>query len=105
MLPVPEGNWYKREFRHYGVSRSHLHLVEIYGPVSCFNVYKMERDYSGWFVKYRVDLDGVRIAFPEIVERRFGDEENYSFAILSLVRLEKYDELFLVLHTPGKIVH
>ncbi|GFZ15159.1 hypothetical protein Acr_24g0013490 [Actinidia rufa] len=37
MLPVPEGNWYKREFRHYGVSRSHLHLVEIYGPVTCFN--------------------------------------------------------------------
>ena len=56
-------------------------------------------------MKYRVDLDGVGIAFPEIVERRFGDKENYSFAILSLVWLEKYVESFLVLHTPGKVVH
>ncbi|XP_057489396.1 F-box protein At5g07610-like [Actinidia eriantha] len=104
MLPVPEGNWYEREFRHYGESRGHLHLVEIYGPVTRFNVYEMERDYSGWFVKYRVDLDGVGIAFPEMMERRSGDEENYSFTILSLVRLEK-DESFLVLHTPGKVIH
>ncbi|KAF7148014.1 hypothetical protein RHSIM_Rhsim03G0162000 [Rhododendron simsii] len=102
-IPQGEGNW--RPFRYYGESRGHLHLVEIYGARAQFCVYEMEADYSGWFVKYNVDLHEVGIAFPEMMQRLSWDPMYYSFAILAIVREEEDDERsFLVLHVPGKIV-
>ncbi|KAM7504604.1 hypothetical protein LguiB_003508 [Lonicera macranthoides] len=69
MPPIPE-DFEERRLRYFGVSNNHLHLVEIYGPcTTIFNVYEMERDYSGWFVKFRVDLDALMNAFPESISR------------------------------------
>lgn len=43
---------------YFWESREHLHLVEINGPCTTkFDIYVMERDFSAWFVKYRVDLN------------------------------------------------
>ncbi|XP_059669334.1 F-box protein At5g07610-like [Cornus florida] len=96
---------FKRPFRYFGKSHDHLHLVEIYFMTQ-FDVYEMKRDYSEWFVKYRVDLEGVVSAFPEMILNHFDplDLESYAFSILSLVRGERDEESFLVLHTPGKVL-
>lgn len=60
--PIPEGkDWHNREFRHYGESRGHLHLVEINSRMYRVDVYEMERDYSGWFVKLSADLYALEI--------------------------------------------
>lgn len=43
----------------FGKSNGHLHLIN--GPTMAeFRVLDMESDYSGWFVKYHVDLDKAR---------------------------------------------
>ncbi|KAI8032400.1 F-box protein [Camellia lanceoleosa] len=98
--PTPEGRD-KRGRRNFRESRGHLHLIDIYGSqTKQFNVYEMESDYSAWFVKYRVDLDAIPTAFPEMV----CNSLDYDFFVLSLVRRENDDESFLVLHIPGKIV-
>ncbi|KAL6989448.1 hypothetical protein U1Q18_015197 [Sarracenia purpurea var. burkii] len=103
MLPVPEGKWwYDKEVMHYGESRRHLHLVEIFSPTTRFNVYEMERDYSGWFVKFRVDLAGVATSFPEMTQTRGNWYCSYS--VLSLVRGESDEESFLVLQLADKLV-
>ncbi|KAL5810784.1 hypothetical protein ACOSQ4_027352 [Xanthoceras sorbifolium] len=61
---------FRRRFGYFGESRGHMHLNEIYGPCTAlFNVYEMERDYSGWMVKYQVDLLTISAAFPEMVRR------------------------------------
>ncbi|KAI9162324.1 hypothetical protein LWI28_026154 [Acer negundo] len=68
-LPIPDtvDVHSRRRFRYFGKSRDHLHLIEIYGPwTALFNVYEMERDYSIWMVKYRVDLLSDAEAFPEM---------------------------------------
>ncbi|GMP23910.1 hypothetical protein CsSME_00001350 [Camellia sinensis var. sinensis] len=105
MPPIPHGDWKGRQFRYYGESNEHLHLVIIYGPRIQFDVYEMERDYFGWFVKYCVDLGSVGAAFSQMMQRLSWDPMYYSFAILSLVREEKDDEdSFMVLHVPGKIL-
>lgn len=104
MPPVPQGEGNGRLFRYYGESRGHLHLVEIYDARTQFCVYEMEADYSGWFVKYSVDLHEVGIAFPEMMQRLSWDPMYYSFAILAIVREEEDERSFLVLHVPGKIV-
>ncbi|KAH7843070.1 hypothetical protein Vadar_012314 [Vaccinium darrowii] len=44
-------------YRYFGESNDHLHLIQELGKE--FRVFEMERDYSGWFVKYHVDLSGV----------------------------------------------
>ncbi|KAM7499505.1 hypothetical protein LguiA_023919 [Lonicera macranthoides] len=106
MPPIPE-DFEERRLRYFGVSNNHLHLVEIYGPcTTIFNVYEMERDYSGWFVKFRVDLDALMNAFPESISRYLdpSDLHYYKFVILGLVRGEDDEDSFIVLHVPGKAI-
>nr|XP_011468622.1 PREDICTED: F-box protein At5g07610-like [Fragaria vesca subsp. vesca] len=44
---------------------SHLHLINIYvSHFTRFEVFEMGRDYSGWFLKYHVDLDPQLTGFP-----------------------------------------
>ncbi|KAK9291696.1 hypothetical protein L1049_019645 [Liquidambar formosana] len=67
----------------------------------------MERDYSGWFVKYRLDLDTLTTAFPEIMvwSRSYFDPPDsnfYELVPLCLVRGETDEDSYLVLLIPGK---
>ncbi|THF94268.1 hypothetical protein TEA_011494 [Camellia sinensis var. sinensis] len=106
MPPIPDG-WEERRLRYFRESRDHLHLIEIYGPhTTQFNVYKMERDYCGWFVKYRVDIDAIPNAFPEMIHSSLdpSDLYYYQFVILDLIREENDEESFLVLYIPGKVI-
>ncbi|TXG70571.1 hypothetical protein EZV62_005506 [Acer yangbiense] len=105
-LPMPaiHAN-YRRSFRYFGESRDHLHLIEIYGPCTAlFNVYEMERNYSGWIVKYRVDLLAVAAAFPEMVRSHPIDRRKYGFSMLSIVREEEDEDSYLVVHIPNKAI-
>ncbi|CAL5366780.1 unnamed protein product [Camellia sinensis] len=103
--PVPDG-WEERRVKYFGNSSDHLQLIEIYGPSTTqFNVYEMERDYSEWLVKFRVDLDTITNAFPEMIFITLDGVYDYKFVILGLIWEEKDDdESFLVLHIPGKII-
>ncbi|XVF54915.1 hypothetical protein PTKIN_Ptkin05aG0218900 [Pterospermum kingtungense] len=52
---IPEGWEEKLHIAYFGESGDHLRLVQKYQPyLTQFDVYKMETDYSGWFVKYHV---------------------------------------------------
>ncbi|KAL5745898.1 hypothetical protein ACOSP7_027044 [Xanthoceras sorbifolium] len=106
MPNIPDG-YYSRRFRYFGESRGHLHLIEIYGPCTAlFDVYEMERDYSGWMVKYRVDLLTVAAAFPEMARSYLDplDFHYYGFSILSIVREEDDNNSYLVVHLPNKAI-
>lgn len=59
------------------------------------DVYEMERDYSGWFVKLSADLYALEIP---------RDPLYCLFGILCVVRMERDEESFLVLHVPDKIL-
>ncbi|KAF5932787.1 hypothetical protein HYC85_028958 [Camellia sinensis] len=65
-----------------------------------------ERDYCGWFVKYRVDIDAILNAFPEMIRSSLdpSDLHYYQLVILDLIREENDEESFLVLHIPGKVI-
>ncbi|XP_059635774.1 F-box protein At5g07610-like [Cornus florida] len=90
MIPV-SGNIRERKNRYFGESNGHLFLIENYQTVRTqFDVFEIERDYSKWFVKYRVDLVGIVNAFPEMD----------AYSILNLVREEDEDESSLLLHVP-----
>ncbi|CAL5322918.1 unnamed protein product [Camellia sinensis] len=104
--PVPDG-WDERRVKYLGSSSDHLQLIEIYGPPTTqFNVYEMERDYSEWLVKFRVDLDSITNAFPEMIFITLDGTCDYKFVILGLIREEEEDddESFLLLHLPATMM-
>ncbi|XP_050380049.1 F-box protein At5g07610-like [Argentina anserina] len=99
-----EMKWFQRESRYFkeSTSRRHLHLIDIFGPMAGlsftkFEVLEMRRDYSGWYVKYNVDLDPLCTSFRHI---RCG-----MFVVLFLDRdeNEEEDSSSLLLHSPGQV--
>ncbi|CAK9135124.1 unnamed protein product [Ilex paraguariensis] len=106
MPPMPDG-WEERRLRYFGEYSDHLHLIEIYGPrTTHFSVYEMAKDYSGWSVKYLVDLDPVMDAFPESICTYLDPSglHYYKFLILTVIRRDDDDESFLVLNIPGEAI-
>ncbi|XVF54912.1 hypothetical protein PTKIN_Ptkin05aG0218600 [Pterospermum kingtungense] len=65
--------------------------------------YEMERDYAGWFVKYRVDLDAITVAFPDMIIRYFG-RDCYKYATFCVVEEANEEDSYMVLHIPGKVI-
>nr|XP_043633332.1 F-box protein At5g07610-like [Erigeron canadensis] len=98
------GNWDEESYSNYLFeSRGHLLAIEILRPhTSKFKIHELMRDYSGWSLRYNVDLDGVCGPFPEIMNPESAD--TFEFAILALVLSDKQDGSFLVLEIPGKVL-
>ncbi|KAL3745821.1 hypothetical protein ACJRO7_014863 [Eucalyptus globulus] len=105
-LPISENRGCRR-FRYFGESHGHLHFFEIYGSRTAqFKIFELEKDYSGWFVKFHVELDSIVSAFPEVV-RNYMDPvymNYYAFVMLHLVREGNNEESSLLVHLPGKIL-
>lgn len=98
MPPIPEGRT-ERRFEYFGESGGHLYLIENYGSQKAeFDVMEMNGDYSGWFVKYHVNLDGP-LASP------FQELHHRVFSVLHIVhrRVGEREESILVLHIPGDL--
>ncbi|XVF54911.1 hypothetical protein PTKIN_Ptkin05aG0218500 [Pterospermum kingtungense] len=105
MPSLPEGWEEKPHIAYFGESRDHLHLIQQYKPyLTQFDIYEMERDYSGWFVKYRVDLDAMRVTFPDDMNMHNSDSSCYSYVIFCVVRKANDEDSYLVLHIPGKVI-
>ncbi|KAL5569823.1 hypothetical protein UlMin_026398 [Ulmus minor] len=108
--PPPPQHWNVEQnyFRYFGESSGHLHLIyEIYNRgTPHLHVYEMEMDYSGWFVKYRIDCSQFSTAFPEIISRRlkFQNVNYYFYSIVYLVRGDVDEESCAVIRIPGKVI-
>ncbi|XP_050383934.1 F-box protein At5g07610-like [Argentina anserina] len=95
-LPRFEEKWGDRDFRYFMKSvDGHLHLIDIYSPCyTTFEVLEMRSDYSGWFVKYNVDLDPFYTAYPRIP----------LLVVLFLAKGENEEgSSSLLLYGPGKV--
>ncbi|XP_017217493.2 F-box protein At5g07610 [Daucus carota subsp. sativus] len=91
---------------YFGESQGHLHYAEVCPYDPSLNVYEMKSDYSGWFVKYQIDLVPISKAFPVMKERAYYSGESFNAAVALLVRTDNFKEdSFLVLELPGQIIH
>ncbi|KAK9292099.1 hypothetical protein L1049_020056 [Liquidambar formosana] len=100
-------DWNVKSFRYFGASRDHLHVILISGACAPqFLVYEMKRDYSRWFVKYKVDLRALKTLFSDLGGSKFDISKlRYRrLVILCLARGENNDESFLVMRTPHEAV-
>ncbi|KAL5569815.1 hypothetical protein UlMin_026390 [Ulmus minor] len=110
--PVPVDWDGKKKIRYFGESHGHLHLINrVYDPTTLeFDVYEMETDYSGWFVKFRVDWSQIRTAFPEIkfiCEHAALDHLQRLYDLFAIVYIDPGDvneESYAIIKVPGKLI-
>lgn len=109
--PVVRAGWnVKRHCYPLIESRDCLLFIDIFPPLSLkFDVHEMNRDYSGWTVKYHVDLNEVITKFPQTNEMTLMNLLAFfrpfqSFVIHCLVLGEREEDAFLVLEVPGKAI-
>lgn len=86
-----------RRIRYFGESHGFLHLIEIPGRQDkFFDILGMRRDYSEWFVRYRVDFERLYWILPETLKYP------WKFYILYSIELENEEDIFgLVLSAAG----
>ncbi|KAL6535679.1 hypothetical protein OROMI_027053 [Orobanche minor] len=92
---------------YFGESDDHLHFIRVYPNATSLSVYELKSDYSEWFIKYWIDLASISKFIPEMTKYKacYVDGKTYAFAVLSLIRREKFQEdSFLVLEIPGKVI-
>ncbi|KAL3537414.1 hypothetical protein ACH5RR_000780 [Cinchona calisaya] len=84
-----------RRIRYFGESHGHLHLIEIRKhEARFFDILEMKRDYSEWFVRYRVDFGRLYGILPENMAYP------WKFYVLYIFHLENEKDIFrLVLST------
>ncbi|KAL6144734.1 hypothetical protein ACLB2K_055425 [Fragaria x ananassa] len=109
-IPVGSGYWQPTMWpilaqRYFGECGGRLYLIETYEHcLTQFDVMEMERDYSGWFVKYNVDLNPLAAALPGqdwdplIVLCLSQEEETYNTGF-------EDSSVALLLHLPDFLFH
>ena len=84
-------------------SRDCLLFIDIIPLSMEFDVYEMYRYYSGWLLKYHVDLNPVTKEFPDMTDF-FFIRPLPLFVIHCLVLGEKEEDAYIVLELPGKAI-
>lgn len=97
MPPFPRTN-YNHKLRYFGKCNGHLHLICVRTPCAkLFRVLEKDRETLKWCVKYRVNINRLLLAFPEIVQevgplaKEYGEVE-YAFSVLSVFKGEKEED-------------
>ncbi|KAK1421381.1 hypothetical protein QVD17_23677 [Tagetes erecta] len=107
--PVMHDGWnVKRHCYPLTESRDCLLFINIFPPSSMkLDVHEMNRDYSGWSIKYRVDLSQAVTRFLGTAEMTLAlgfIRPVQSFVMHCLVEGERQEDSFLVLEIPGKAI-
>ena len=109
-MPLIPDDWIEtKRHRYFGESSGHLHYIhhiyKLENMISYSDVYEMEVDYSGWFLKFHLDLLEFSIAVPNIISMNRGKFKDYVFSMLCFVRAEVEEgESYLVMKIRNKII-
>ncbi|XP_060193033.1 F-box protein At5g07610-like [Lycium barbarum] len=94
---------------YYGESCGYLHLVQVYSrqKLTFYNIYEMKSDGTEWFLEFKVNVEDVVNAFPHMI-RQYLDPKDWHYlamVVLCVVRGEKEEDAFMVLHIPKMVIH
>ncbi|KAF7819217.1 F-box protein [Senna tora] len=105
-LPMPpeSEDWEYGNVGYFGESRGHLHMVLIdRHELVEFDILEINEDYSGWSVRYHVDLTPLQFSFPELIWH-FKEKKDDPFSVLSVVRQPKEEDSMVVLLVDGRVM-
>ncbi|KAL3650416.1 hypothetical protein CASFOL_006819 [Castilleja foliolosa] len=90
--PLQDKCYYKNDY-YFGETCDHLYFIDANREVGEFNVYEMKRDYSEWFVKYKVNVPDAQISYSPISRERLRKNGEDWFMV---VRGKNDEDWFLV---------
>ncbi|XP_026460011.1 F-box protein At5g07610-like [Papaver somniferum] len=97
--PIPADGFDSKKVKceYFGACNGHMYFVEVHhsNPTQ-FDILEMDIDYTGWTVKYHVDLQELAIAYPKMVRA------DYDFSIL-LIEEDDVSSNILI-NIPDKII-
>ncbi|OIT07887.1 f-box protein [Nicotiana attenuata] len=105
-MPCIGRSWDDEEIRvaYYG----YLLLVQVHSrqKLTFYNIYEMKNDGREWFLKYEVNVEDVVAAFPHMIRHYLEPTEWHylAMAVLCVVRGEKEEDDFMVLHIPRMVI-
>ncbi|KAL3641772.1 hypothetical protein CASFOL_012587 [Castilleja foliolosa] len=93
--PLKDISYDKSDY-YFGESDDHLHFVDGHRGSDEFIVYEMKRDYSEWFVKYKVNVHEMKGGFSE-----WFVKENVDVSKVDMDYYESFfkDEVFVRIYT------
>ncbi|KAL6185271.1 hypothetical protein ACLB2K_041405 [Fragaria x ananassa] len=134
LVASPVSLVFDREYRYFGESCGHLQLIDVFKPcVTQLEVRELKPDYSGWVVKYHVNLDPMietyRPCINEMLSPRdysgwfvkckadldsasysfqevvgYYLDRYYKFVVLAITREENGGYPCLLLYFPAKVI-
>ncbi|KAL3650418.1 hypothetical protein CASFOL_006821 [Castilleja foliolosa] len=103
-FPRPQRKGYDKNDYYFGESGDHLHFVDAYKTVSEFIVYEMRRDYSEWFVKYKVNIPEMKTDHYEWIIQYKDIVSDSSRRCAVVVRGKDDKDWFLVIAIGKRII-
>ncbi|KAI8006814.1 F-box protein [Camellia lanceoleosa] len=86
-MPSVKKGWVEKRLGYFHESGDNLYLIEMYGLYSgVFDVKNMKRDYSGWFVKYHVNLNAVVAEYPVMVMNNVQEIHHFIFSLMHIIQ-------------------
>ncbi|XP_050375362.1 F-box protein At5g07610-like [Argentina anserina] len=134
VVASPVGLVFDREYRYFGESCGRLQLIDVFKPfVTQFEVRELKPDYSGWVVKYHVDVystvEAYRPCVNEMLMPREGSgwfvkckadlystsysfqevvgyylDRYYSYVVLAFTGEENGGDPCVLLYFPAKVI-
>ncbi|KAG5563859.1 hypothetical protein RHGRI_000154 [Rhododendron griersonianum] len=91
-----------RKILYFGECGGRLVLAQFCsGFPMAFGLLELDKDYSGWSVKCRVDLTRLRSEFPEMHNLGY---KFFGFRVLYVLKGEKEKDFVVVLAIPGRVI-
>ncbi|KAI3926318.1 hypothetical protein MKW92_034588, partial [Papaver armeniacum] len=97
--PIPADGFDSKKVKceYFGACNEHLYFLEVHhSSPTQFDILEMDINYTGWTVKYHVDLQELAIAYPKMVRA------DYDFSIL-LIEEDDVSSNILI-NIPDKII-
>ncbi|XP_021768513.1 F-box protein At5g07610-like [Chenopodium quinoa] len=107
-LPTKEHDLHHQYiYEYFGHSQGFLQYVVTSPSLRHFEIFEMNKDYSRWLFKFRIDLGALARKFPSMARRSLGGymDSSYECDVLSVFRGQNKNSHYKVLLSiPGEVI-
>ncbi|KAJ8436323.1 hypothetical protein Cgig2_005247 [Carnegiea gigantea] len=104
MPELPRKEHYSCEY--FGQSKGCLYCVFTMEGLHYYELFEMEKDYSSWFLKSKIELDALAFNFPKMTKEINYQNPRFKYQchVLSVLRGRNGKVVKIILSIPGEII-
>jgi len=104
MPKLPRKEHYSCEY--FGESKGYIHCVFTMEGLHYYELFEMEKDYSSWFLKSKIELDALAFNFPKMTKEINYQNPRFRYQchVLSVLRGRNGKVVKIILSIPGEVI-